>query len=172
MLNSVFSGLGGNNNNIIIIKYITECNEKIRSNNKLNGKMTGTEKKNIFNEIGVKLKQKLFDRLEIYIILSLRQENILSKSNVCRESAIKIFGKINMDQLSALENLSSTSGSFSYNEITSMKKMGQFFESDECKAKLVTSNANYNVKNDNSVRQENRGPIQPIEITSSIAINV
>jgi len=74
------------------------------------------------------------------------------KSKICSDSAIKVLKNINLDQFSALENLSSTNGSFSYNEITSMKKVANFLESDECKYKQVkntnnskqdTSNASY-----------------------------
>jgi len=65
------------------------------------------------------------------------------KSKSCTDSAIKVYKGFSLDQISKYEDLSMTNGSFSYNEIASIKKLVETLESNECRSQHVTSNANY-----------------------------
>jgi len=72
------------------------------------------------------------------------------KSKACTDTAIKVYKGFTVDNLSNLQELSFTGGSFSYNEITSMSKLVKALESDKCKSQHVKSNAS-NIKTNTSL---------------------
>jgi len=64
------------------------------------------------------------------------------KSKICTDSTIKVYQSVNLEQISAYENLSSTSGRYSYDEINSFKRLVKMLESDECRSQHVTNVSN------------------------------
>ena len=56
------------------------------------------------------------------------------KSKKCTESLINTYKNVDLDQLLAFEELSSTSGNVSYNELNSMKNIVTVLESNTCKS--------------------------------------
>ncbi|ORX84804.1 hypothetical protein BCR32DRAFT_276774 [Anaeromyces robustus] len=71
------------------------------------------------------------------------------KSKKCTESTIKLLKNINIDQFAAYENLSFTSGSFSYESLTLPDTLISIMESDECKS-MHSNNNNNNSNNNNN----------------------
>jgi len=63
------------------------------------------------------------------------------KSKVCTESAINSYKKIDIDQMASYENLSTTGGSYSYQELNSIKKILSKLESNECKAQYESNSS-------------------------------
>jgi len=79
----------------------------------------------------------------LYLIVKGDNSGVLDdncKSKKCTESIIKILKETNIDQLAAYENLSSTSGTFSYESLTSTNSLISKMESDKCKSSHITSN--------------------------------
>ncbi|ORX73460.1 hypothetical protein BCR32DRAFT_285620 [Anaeromyces robustus] len=70
------------------------------------------------------------------------------KSKKCTDTLIEIFKQVNIDQYAAYENLSFTTGSYSYKDLNAIKKLISVLEDDKCKSEHVTSNANYIKIND------------------------
>ncbi|ORX83499.1 hypothetical protein BCR32DRAFT_291985 [Anaeromyces robustus] len=76
------------------------------------------------------------------------------KSKKCTESAIKILKNINVDQFAAYENLSFTTGTFSYETLNIHNSLISKMESDECKAMHSNNNDN-DTSNANSIKINN-----------------
>jgi len=55
------------------------------------------------------------------------------KSKKCTDALINTYKNVDLDQLLAFEELSSTSGNVSYNELNSMKNIVAVLESNTCK---------------------------------------
>ncbi|ORX41397.1 hypothetical protein BCR36DRAFT_311557 [Piromyces finnis] len=89
----------------------------------------------------------------IYSIVKGDKSNVLidnCKSKKCTDSLIKFYKSINIDNLIAYENLTLTSGEYSYEELTSFNSFVSILESDECRNLQITNNAT-NIKNNNNI---------------------
>ena len=79
----------------------------------------------------------------IYAITETGENEALSdtcKSKKCTESLIEMLKQINIDQYAAYENLSFTTGSYTYQDLNAVKNIISTLESDKCKSSHVTSN--------------------------------
>jgi len=70
------------------------------------------------------------------------------KSKKCTESVINVFKDIDIEQYITYENLSITTGSFSYHELNSMNNLISILESDKCTS-LHDTSSTINIKINN-----------------------